>query len=196
MKGVFMKPTIFLLHHARLGENLYWLSYVKKKLEQSGNWNVVSPLFPDINKQSYKSWKKVFEKYEQLIDDDSVFVGYSTGAIFAIKFLIEKKLNIRKLITVAGFNNFANCQTKLELIKKIDEANKTFFVEDVSPFLGLCQNRVCFFGDNDNFISQEALADFAKKLKAKTIVISGAGHFNKGTKFEKKFDEILDEIGS
>lgn len=189
-----MKPTVFLLHHARLGENIYWLSFVKNKLEKSVEWNVVCPLFPDLNKQSFDSWKKVLEQFECLIDERSVFVGYSTGAIFAIKFLLEKNLKIRKLITVAGFNNFDNKQSELELIKRIDEANKTFFVEDISPFLDLCPDRVCFYGDNDNFISQEALESFAKSLNSKTIIIKGAGHFNKGTRFEEKFEEILNEI--
>ncbi len=189
-----MKANVFIIHHARLGENLYWIPFVKTELEKIGKYNVIAPLFPDIHRQSFESWSKVLDQYKSMIDRNSIFVGYSTGAIFSIKYLIENNLKIGKFVSVAGFNNFSNATSSIELIKNIDKANETFFLKSVEDFLKLCDSRVSFYGDDDNFISQQALKSFAKSLKAKEIVFKSAGHFNKGTRFEKEFREILKEF--
>lgn len=52
---------------------------------------------------------------------------------------------------------------------------------------------ICIKSDNDPFISQQALNDFAKELNAKTINILGGGHFNSNAGYDK-FPEILFQI--
>lgn len=188
-----MKTNIFIIHHARLGENLYWIPNLKNKLLTMG-YNVIVPMFPDIYTQSFDTWKTVLDKYRDKINNNTIFIGYSTGAIFTIKYLLTNNLSIRKFISVAGFNNFSNPNTENELIKNIDKANKTFFVDDITKFNNLCNNIVCYYSNNDNFISQNALQNFGLMLNAKQIIIPNAGHFNKGTKCELEFKEMLNEF--
>lgn len=67
-------------------------------------------------------------------------------------------------------------------------------MRDVKIAKGVADKIICIKSDNDPFISQQALNDFANELNAKTINILGGGHFNADSKYAVKFEEILKYI--
>ena len=64
-------------------------------------------------------------------------------------------------------------------------------MKDIKVAKDVAEEIICIKSDNDPFISQQALNDFAKELNAKTINILGGGHFNANSGYGEKFKEIL-----
>ena len=66
-------------------------------------------------------------------------------------------------------------------------------MKDVKVGKDVADKIICIKSDNDPFISQQALNDFANELNAKTINILGGGHFNSNAGYDK-FPELLSQI--
>lgn len=118
-------------------------------------------------------------------------IGHSSGCAFTIKYLIEKKIKINKLILVSGFNNYYSSDES----DFHNTVNKTFYVDDVEldKIKKLCKEIICIYGDNDPYIPQSVFKDLATKLKAKEIIIHNGGHLNKEAGYDK-FEQLLDYI--
>lgn len=52
---------------------------------------------------------------------------------------------------------------------------------------------ICIYGDNDPYIPQEVLHDFAQSINAKEIIIPNGGHLNTDAGYTS-FEEILKEV--
>mgnify|MGYP001624117406 FL=1 len=89
------------------------------------------------------------------------------------------------MILISGFNNY------IGNVPFVDNINKNFFMKDIKVAKDVAEEIICIKSDNDPFISQQALNDFAKELNAKTINILGGGHFNANSGYGEKFEEIL-----
>ena len=176
---------VIVIYGTECDENTAWLPWLKKKLFDN-NISCEVPHFPTPKNQSFENWSKVLNSYE--IKSDDILVGWSTGAIFAVRYLFENNLNIKKLLLISGFNNYLN-----KTYPTIDSINKDFFMKDESVAKNVAKSIVCFKSNNDPFISQTALNTFAKNLGAKLITIENGGHFNAAagyTSFFKLYDEI------
>tara|TARA_Y100000034_G_scaffold22119_1_gene25492 strand:+ start:627 stop:998 length:372 start_codon:yes stop_codon:yes gene_type:complete len=77
--------------------NRHWLPWVKKELDKRGIKTEI-PLMPDPWKPNYKSYKKVFEKYE--VNENTILIGHSCGCAFLVRWLGETKQKIHQLILV------------------------------------------------------------------------------------------------
>ena len=91
------------------------------------------------------------------------------------------------MILISGFNNY------IGNVPFVDNINKDFFMNDVKIAKDVAEEIICIKSDNDPFISQQALNDFAKDFNAKTINILGGGHFNSKAGYNK-FPELLSQI--
>ena len=173
----------FIVHALGRTAEDYWYKSVKKQIENNGHKCFV-PTMPDIEHMSYASWEKEFDKFLPLINQESVFIGHSTGAIFIVNYLMKHNLKIDKYISVVGFNkeniNSANI--------KWDEINKTFFVNNLDDFKNYANERVSFYSPTDIY-DFKILDEFATAIEAEKVIIENAGHFTKG--YENKFEEIL-----
>ena len=116
-----------------------------------------------------------------------MIVAWSTGAIFSVRYLCENNIKVKKLILISGFNNY------IGNVPFVDNINKDFFMKDVKVGKDVADKIICIKSDNDPFISQQALNDFANELNAKTINILGGGHFNSNVGYDK-FPELLSQI--
>ncbi len=143
------------------------------------------PNFPTPEGQTYLNWTKTMDKIK--INPEDIIIGWSTGSIFAVRYLFEHKIKIKKLILVSGFNNYVG------KVAEVDKINKDFFMRNLSSAKDVADEIVCFKSDNDPFISQNALNDFAEKLDAKIVNIKNGGHFNKDSGY-CEFYEILEEL--
>ena len=141
-----MKVIVF--YGTDCNDKTAWIPWLKEQLTKQGVECVI-PNLPTPENQTYKSWAKITKNIN--INDDDIIVGWSTGAIFSVRYLYENNIKVKKLILISGFNN------------------------------------------DDPFISQQALNDFANELNAKTINILSGGHFNSNAGYNK-FPELLSQI--
>ncbi len=178
----------FLIHGSYGNPYKNWLPWLKKELGKR-KLNCIVPNFPSPYKQDYESWSKILKAYLEIgyITEDTSFITHSLGGIFIVKFLIENDIKIKKLMTVAGFNNV-----------KFEEDNSlydSFYIEnqDLEKVQENCLTRICFYSDNDPYVPQQEAENFANDIKAEKVLISNAGHFNEKYGY-KEFKEILQYI--
>ncbi len=173
----------FIVHALGNTGSDYWYQFVKNKIESMG-YDCYVPTLPPVENMSYHSWAKAFDKYKEFINEESVYIGHSTGAIFGVRYLMDNNLKISKYISVVGFNkeNTSNPHPIWE------EINKTFFVKDLKKFKDFAKERISFYSPTDIY-DFNLLNEFAEEIDAKTEIIERAGHFTKG--YETEFNEIL-----
>ena len=119
--------------------------------------------------------------------EETIFITHSLGGIFVIKFLIDNKVKIKRIITVAGFNN-----------TKFGEDNSlydSFYIEDkkLKDLTKYCVEKICIYSDNDPYVSISDAESFSKNTEAEKVLIHNAGHFNEKFGY-KEFKEILEYI--
>lgn len=139
-------------------------------------------------------WKKLLDLYNKeykMFDEKTVLIGHSTGSICALKYILESKIKIDKLILVSGFNGFL-AEDKEDIHNKI---NPTYYVtcEELSEIKKYANEIVCIYGDNDPYIPQEFFHDLAVKIGAKEVIIPRGGHLNSQSGYTT-FEEILEFI--
>lgn len=135
--------------------------------------------------QSYSIWANILDKVS--IDSDDIIVAWSTGAIFSVRYLFEHNIKIKKLILISGFNNY------IGKVPQVDAINKDFFMNDVTVAKDVAKEIVCIKSDNDPYITQQALDEFAFKLEAKVVTIKNGGHFNANAGYTT-FQEVIELI--
>ena len=178
----------FVIHALGNTADDYWYKFIQKEVQKRG-YECFVPTLPPIEEMSYSSWAKAFEKFRPYINEDSVFIGHSTGSIFTVKFLMENNLKIAKLIGVVSFNE---CNTNSPH-PDWEEINKTFFVDDLEKFKDFAKKRICFYSPTDIY-DFKLLDKFASTIDAKKVIIEKAGHFTKVTGYDKEFKEILEYL--
>lgn len=121
------------------------------------------------------------------ITEETTFITHSLGGIFIAKFLIENQIKIKKLMTAAGFNNI-----------KFEEDNSlydSFYMDnqELDKLQKCCLTRICFYSDNDPYVTKQEAEDFACYINAEKMLIQNAGHFNEKYGYQE-FLEILKYI--
>lgn len=177
-----MKVIVF--YGTECDDKTAWIPWLKEQLSNQ-DIGCIIPNLPTPENQTYKSWAKITKNIDINVDD--IIVAWSTGAIFSVRYLYENNIKVKKLILISGFNNY------IGNIPFVDNINKDFFMKDIKVAKDVAGKIICIKSDNDQFISQQALNDFAKDLNAKTINISGGGHFNGNAGYDK-FPELLSQI--
>lgn len=182
----------YFIIHGFKGSNIEnWFPWLKEKIDNDNNLCII-PQFPiDIEHHIYSEWKKILDIYNKeyrLFNKNSVIIGHSTGSIFALKYILENKVNIEKLILVSGFNNYLSPDEN-DIHNKL---NPTFYVDSkiISNINKYVDEVICIYGDNDPYIPQDVLHSFAKSISAKEIIIHRGGHLNSAAGYIS-FEEIL-----
>ena len=178
----------FIIHGSIGNPNEHWFPWLTQNLIKEGK-NVIVPHFPGPKDQNYENWSKLLMYYYnlRLINEDTVFICHSVAAIFICKFLIKNKIEVKSLISVAGFNSLLN--------NEFDEINKTFLLEEkeLLKIEKYVKYIYCFYSNNDPYISRDELEKFIYTVKGAKNLINDAGHFNSKTKY-KKFPQLLEAI--
>ena len=167
----------YYIIHGFMGSNIEnWFPWFKEQID-SDNTLCVIPQFPiEVDKHNYNEWKKLLDVYYKdfnMINNGSVIIGHSTGSICALKYVLENKIKIDKLILVSGFNNYlAPDENEIKEIKKY--ANEIIFI----------------YGDDDPYIPQDVFHKFAESIDAKEVIIKNGGHLNTASGYTE-FTELL-----
>jgi len=181
-----MKTNYFFVHGTFGNAEYHWFGWLKEELIRNG-FEVIAPEFETlIGVNNYGSRQKILKIYYEngLINENTVFIGHSSGPIIVSKFLIEEKIKVKGLISVSGFNN---ATTPYADYNKI---NSDFFVTDeiLREINDYVKFVVCYYSDNDPYLSVRDLEIFALLTCAEKQFIKDAGHFNTDSGYTKFLD--------
>ncbi len=183
-----MDNNYFIIHGSYGNPYKNWIPWLKKQLSKR-KINCIVPSFPTPYKQDYESWSKILKSYFEIgyINEDTTLITHSLGGIFIIKFLIEDDIKVRKIITIAGFNN----------ITFKDDINlyNSFYIEDnqLSKIKDYCKEIISIYSDNDPYVPVEVAEIFANQVNSSKVLIKNAGHFNEKSGY-KEFRELLEYL--
>ncbi|MCK5282632.1 MAG: serine hydrolase family protein [Nanoarchaeota archaeon] len=177
----------FIIHGSYGSPDENWFKWLKNELEKIG-FAVYLPKFPTPQNQNIENWFKVFQKYEQYLDEDSIMIGHSLGPAFILNLLEKIEKKIYTSFFVSGFIGQLN---NLDF----DEINKSFAdkVFDWNKIKESCKRFILFHSDNDPYIPLNKAEELKEKLDAELIVVKDAGHFNTVSGYDK-FEELLEKI--
>ena len=87
----------FIIHGSYGNPYKNFIPWLKRQLSKRGKRCIV-PHFPSLEFQTYENWSHILSSYLDIgcIHSDTVFITHSLGAIFIIKFLLEKNVKIKK----------------------------------------------------------------------------------------------------
>lgn len=180
--------NFFIIHGSYGNPYKNWIPWLKKELSKR-RLNCIVPSFPTPFKQDFESWSKILSAYVEIgyITSETTFITHSLGGIFIIKFLLENRIKVKKVITVAGFNNIIFNDDK--------SLYNSFYLNDerLLDIENCCCEIISIYSDNDPYVECDKAVSFAEKISANKVLISGAGHFNDKAGY-KEFSEILDYI--
>lgn len=156
-----------------------WCGWLKQELDKMGVENFFET-FPDSIMARSEYWLPFLRNYVKTGEGD-VLVGWSTGAVAAMRYAEENKIKGSILIS-PSFTDLGEESERVsgyfdkpwnwEVIKKNQE--KITLV----------------YGDDDPYISQEEFEFITSKLSPEVLKLHGAGHFlNQNT-----FPEIADNL--
>lgn len=167
-----------------------WFPWLEEKMSKL-NIECIIPSFPTPEKQEYDYWEELFNYYYKIgkIDSNSIIIGHSCGAAFAAKYIARKKIIIKAIVTVAGYNNFHSGD------ELMDSLNKSFYSQDetLSIISKLANIRISFISENDPYIPIDVLKHFADIIQSQKIIVPTGGHFNSSAGYNS-FDDLYNEI--
>ena len=98
----------FIIHGSFGNPFVNWIPYLRKELEKE-NKEVYTPDFPTgVGHQNYTNWSNLLKVYVDsgLINENTIIYAHSIAPIFICKFLVENKIQVKRLIFVCGFNHY------------------------------------------------------------------------------------------
>jgi predicted alpha/beta hydrolase family esterase len=160
-----------------------WMGWTKKQLIERG-FQVICPVIPNVWEAPYGEWKKALD--ETGIDADTVLVGLSAGGSACVRYIVEEKKAISKLILIAPAR-YAGKETPLPI-------GSEFYDFQVSDSVkNQIKNGTTIFVSNDEPLAgiQDSVKIYERELNAKVVRFEDRGHFSF---LIKTFPELVEEI--
>lgn len=185
--------AIALIIHGSFGKAHYnWFPWLKKELEKLG-YTVYLPQFPLAEEQNLTNWFDTAKDIIAKLDENSIIVGHSCGAVFALRILEQLEKQIRAVFLVSGFTKLLG-KPELEMYDKV---NRTFVER---PFLWdtikqKAKQIIIYYGDNDPYVPLDQAQEIAEGTEGNFKLVSGGGHLNKEFGYTE-FPLLLEDIKS
>lgn len=169
-----MKRAI-IVHGFKGKPDTNWKPWLKRELEGSG-FQVDVPEMPNTDHPEVSAWvSKLASTIGEIGNDEVYLIGHSLGCITILKYLetVHEDHAIKASIFVAGFARKFN---------GYGGGHDSFFDTDLDyrTIRNHCDDFVAIHSDDDPSVGIEELAVFKDNLHAKTIAVSGMGHFGSG----------------
>ena len=161
--------------------NSHWIPWLQKQLLIKDIFTQ-TPEMPEPYSPDYRKWKKEFERFDA--NEESIFVGFSCGGGFLIRWLSENKVKINKLVLVAPW------------IDPNRNKKTTFFDFDIDSSLGERIDEIhLLISDKDSDGVNKTVQIIKKEIiKVNVHEFPGYGHFTFGNMKTEKFPELLNII--
>lgn len=179
----------FIIHGSFSSPFSNWIPYLRGELEELGE-TVYTPDFPTgVGYQSYDSWKKIMDVYVEcgLINENTIFFAHSIGPVFISKYLVEKKIHVKRLVFVCGFNNYSGIDPDY------DAVNESMYFDNLSDVRECADDIICLYSDNDPYVKHDVERAFALSVTNNIDLYPGGGHLNSESGFQE-FEELLQYI--
>jgi len=153
-----------------------WFPWLKNKLEKNG-FIVEIPTMPDAAEPKINKWVSHLAKVVKDVDIDTYFVGHSIGCQAIMRYIesLDLKKKVGGAVFVAGWFTLMNLETDEEKEIAKPWINKSM---DFNKIRQRINKFIVIFSANDPFVPIENKKLFEDRLGAKTIVVSGMGHFS------------------
>lgn len=179
------KPRIVYLHgdgvlHWRWG----WVARLHDELAAAG-FPTFFELFPDSIEARAQYWLPFLKEHVR-VDEDDVLLGWSCGAVAALR--VAEQTRVRGLVLVAPYYT----DLGLEVVRRAG------WVTDPWDWARIRANagRIAIFhGDEDPYVSQAEFAALSQRLNVAPQVMPGAGHFSEQDSFPELTSYILGAQG-
>jgi len=201
--------TRVVLLHGTLGQpEGNWFRWLEEQLQAKGV-EVWLPQLPHAEQPSLSEWIDfVHRNCPFALDENTIIVGHSSGAVLALALAQENKTKLKSVICVSVFTNEWGESTATEwppnarlfdvkldwekirnntsatVDRPLNQSQNRKHAEDSSASLrvtvevGRLSNIMLVHSDDDPYIPIEQAEWIAEKLHAELIVIPGQGHFN------------------
>lgn len=177
--------NIFIIHGAYGHPEENWFGWLKRELNQL-NIDCCVPHFPTPDGQNLEAWLDLFNTaYNHLINEKTIMIGHSLGAVFTLKWLEQTKNKISTVILAGAFLGKIG-------IEKFDRINESFFSKSFDwEHIRNKSNQFFFYhGSNDPYVPQWHVDFIARHLNAIQIIIANAGHLNAAAGYSQ-FKQLL-----
>ncbi|AOV94632.1 hypothetical protein AQV86_01760 [Nanohaloarchaea archaeon SG9] len=162
----------FIFHGTGAGQYDHWFPDIKQKLEEEGI-EVAVPEFPTPKAQNLNNWLQVLEHEGLQIDEETVLIGHSTGAVFILNVLERLDFEIKAVFLISGFTGPLNDE-------RFDPLNKTFAERefDFESIKASAAEIYVFHSGSDPYVPLEKAGELVEDLDANFELVANAGHFN------------------
>lgn len=158
-----------------------WMNWIGKELIKRG-LNAFAPDMPTPWNPKYEGWKREFEKYSP--NENTLLIGHSCGAAFLVRWLLESKIKVRKLILVAP----------AKVPEGPTDKRKALYDFELRPESKKIAGEIVIFTSNDFEHHLKSLEFYKKYLNPRVIKLKNKVHFLIYTMGTNEFPELLDEI--
>jgi len=184
------KMNVIIVHGAYGHPEENWFGWLKRELNAL-NIECYVPQLPTPEEQNLAMWLEVFaQTCSHLIHPGTVMIGHSLGAAFILRWLELHPSSLSSVVLVGGFLGVVGDE-------KFDSINSSFFKTpfNFQQIKRRAQEFICYYGNNDPYVTREEFDFITHHLKAKKIIISNAGHFNTASGYSQ-FPHLLNQLSS
>ncbi len=158
-----------------------WMNWLADKLSVLG-YDAIAPDLPLSWKPQYVDWKREFEKHP--VTHNTLLIGHSCGAAFLVRWLLDVKKKVKKLILVAP----------AKISESESDSRKDLYsfqlVTDVSDIA----DEIVIFTSNDLPHHLKSLEIYKKALNPRIIKLENKIHFLYSQMKTNEFPELLEEV--
>ena len=171
-----MSKRVIIVHGWTGNPEEGWFPWLKRELENKG-FEVLVPLMPEADKPRIEKWIPALAQVVGVVDENTIFVGHSTGCQAVLRFLetLAENIKVGGALFVAGYTKSL---TGLE--EEMEWPNiKKYWLETAIDFKKIKSHlpkSIAIFSDNDPYIPVANQDDFREKLGSKIIVEHNMGH--------------------
>jgi len=182
-----MEGNLFIIHGFH-GLTPIIKEYIEPESKKLGIETYV-PIFPKEIDADFNKWKNIMDTYynKGLINENTIIIAHSIGAVFIPKYLAEKNIKIKLFISMAGF-------LRVEIDREdLKQSVKKFLpvYEEINKSIELMPNRYAIYSNNDHLFSREILEEYADKFQSNKVFIHNVGHMGRKSGI-KELPEVIE----
>lgn len=177
----------FIFHGTGASGDDHWFPWLGERLEVK-EVKVLRPDFPTPEDQTLENWLEVLDQQDLKIDENTVLIGHSLGAVYILNILNRRDIGIEAAFLVSAW-------TGLLPDRKFNEWNSTFQDQDFEfeKIRSRCGEFHQFHSASDPYVPIKKAEELAANLDSNLHLVEGAGHFNTDSGYEE-FNDLLEMI--
>lgn len=176
---------VLILHGIGGHPGIHWQQWLHDELAARAH-RVAMPALPNSDRPDRDEWLATTRNIAGELDLDGLtIIAHSLGVVTALDFIEQSPRPVRALVSVSGFGGDYGAELNSYFM-----ATKSADFATIRAKLG---SATVFYGDNDPYVSAEALAQLADELRVEPHVVPGGGHLNTEAGYER-FPALLDVV--